>query len=259
MRRYAFSLVTLSELQPAVSAHFYKFRMAPLANACQQVEAHQLLTDPAQPLQQSVDAWGNALQYGCCLTPHTRFCVESRGIVRCTPYRIPDPTPSPLWLCASPLAAWDEPLRLWARQLLTSPHPLTPHQQALALMHGVHRWVSYQRFSTDNATTALQVFHTRLGVCQDYAHLMIAACRSLGLPARYANGLVVGQGETHAWVEVHDGEAWLGYDPTYDVPIRWGYIQLAHGRDVSDCPTNRGRFYSWTRELMTVSASVHEL
>ena len=126
-------------------------------------------------------------------------------------------------------------------------------------MHAVHRSLAYERFVTDNTTTAQQALLLGKGVCQDFAHLMIAACRSAGLPARYANGLVLGEGETHAWVEVwHDG-VWLAYDPTHDCRVDWDYVKLAHGRDVDDCPTNRGRFYGWTSELMTVNCKLEQL
>lgn len=126
-------------------------------------------------------------------------------------------------------------------------------------MHAVYCHLTYERFATHNGTTALEVFQNRKGVCQDYAHLMIAACRSCSIAARYVNGLVVGEGETHAWVEVHDGRSWLGFDPTHDHVISTGYIRLAHGRDVSDCPSNRGRFYGWTSEVMSVTSEVKTL
>lgn len=256
-RRYAYCLITTSRFSPAVSCHFFKFRMIPCTNACQQCEEQELLTEPAEPLLEAIDGWGNQLQYGSCLSSHTHFRIESRGVVQCGQYLIPDPHPAYLWRCASPLATSDDAVYRWAQQLASA--TIAPHQQALALMHGVHHWISYHRYCTDNVTSAIEVFRSRQGVCQDYAHLMISACRSIGLAARYVNGLVIGQGETHAWVEVHDGEAWRGYDPTYDTQVEWGYIKLAHGRDVSDCPTNRGRFYSWTQETMTVSAAVSEV
>ena len=67
---------------------------------------------------------------------------------------------------------------------------------------------------------------------------------------------VIGEGETHAWVEVSNGKVWYAYDPTHDKIVRWDYIKIAHGRDADDCPTNRGRFYSWTNETMSVICSL---
>ncbi|MDO4497959.1 MAG: transglutaminase family protein, partial [Bacteroidales bacterium] len=91
------------------------------------------------------------------------------------------------------------------------------------------------------------------------AHLMIALCRAKGWYARYVNGFILGEGQTHAWVEVSDGNVWVPYDPTLDVIPDWGYVKIAHGRDANDCPTNRGRFLGFTTETMSVSVSLSEL
>lgn len=69
--------------------------------------------------------------------------------------------------------------------------------------------------------------------------MLIAACRCAGVPARYVNGFLVGEGETHAWVEVHDECCWRGLDPTNRHEVDCGYIALSHGRDFTDCPIER--------------------
>lgn len=250
-RRYAYSYVTSSHFAPAINLHFFKLRMVPCQNACQQLSAHLLSTSPSCTLLEATDGLGNRLHYGSYECSHSDFRVESRGVVVCRRYCIPETSPSYFWCCPSPLASWDEPLRSWAQSQLED-CDASPYRRAERLMHSVHEWLGYERFTTDNATTASEVFRSRRGVCQDFAHLMIAACRSIGLKARYVNGLVEGEGETHAWVEVHDGESWYAFDPTHDRVVEWGYIKLAHGRDVGDCPSNRGRFYGWTREVMEV-------
>ncbi|MGM9675601.1 MAG: transglutaminase family protein [Bacteroidaceae bacterium] len=96
------------------------------------------------------------------------------------------------------------------------------------------------------------------GVCQDYAHLLVAACRASGIRARYVNGLTVGEGATHAWVEAYEDGQWIGLDPTAGRCIDYGYIKIAHGRDVGDCPSNRGRISPFTRETLSVSVRVEE-
>ena len=77
-------------------------------------------------------------------------------------------------------------------------------------------------------TTAAEVLERKEGVCQDFAHLMIALCRQRGIPARYVNGFLVGEGETHAWVEIFDGYNWLGFDPTHNCRISDGFISLQY-------------------------------
>jgi transglutaminase-like putative cysteine protease len=107
------------------------------------------------------------------------------------------------------------------------------------------------------------------GVCQDYAHLMIAVCRSVGLPSRYVSGYhFVGdlQGSnanfeqaSHAWVETHiPGTGWLGFDPTNNVEVNWRYIKLGHGRDYKDIVPVKG-VYRGGAGTLSVKVDVRKL
>jgi transglutaminase-like putative cysteine protease len=103
----------------------------------------------------------------------------------------------------------------------------------------VHRRMSYGFDRTGVHTTAGQALAAGHGVCQDYAHLMLALCRLLGIPARYVSGHLVGEGGTHAWVEVLQpvpGPAAeiLGWDPTHGRPADLRYLTVAVGRDYRD-------------------------
>ena len=69
----------------------------------------------------------------------------------------------------------------------------------------------------------------------------------------------MGEGATHAWVEVYDGEAWCGLDPTNRQIIEYGYLKIAHGRDAADCPVNRGVFRGVAQQQTEVCVRVHEL
>lgn len=251
--KYQFIYQCESTFKPEVDLHFFKLRVIPQENACQHVLESTLKVLPETSLIVATDAFGNPLQYGGYSENHAHFQVQCQGVVDCCFYAIPEENPSDVYLYAGPLTTWNAEVRQWAGQALEQ-YPGA--RIASVLMHAVHERLAYGRYHTDNQTAALDVFSLCTGVCQDYAHLMIAACRSLGLRARYVNGLVVGEGETHAWVEVYEDGAWMGYDPTRDQCITWGYIKMAHGRDVSDCPTNRGRFYQWTSEQMSVLTQV---
>lgn len=196
--------------------------------------------------QQCCDGQGNLIQWGSCEAVHNRFRVVSVGRVeQFAPYLIHE-TPAPYYRIQTRLTSCSAEMVEWAQRC----------HDAAEVMHAVHQHITYQPCCTTTATTAAEVWSDGRGVCQDYAHLMLAVCRALGMAARYVNGLIEGEGQTHAWVEVSDGEVWQPYDPTHDVQPAWGYIKIAHGRDADDCPTNRGRIYSWTRETMTVEAKV---
>jgi transglutaminase-like putative cysteine protease len=110
---------------------------------------------------------------------------------------------------------------------------------AIAAGGWVYRWMTYTFDRTGVDTTAGQALAARHGVCQDYAHLMLALCRLLGIPARYVSGYLVGEGGTHAWVEVlqplaGDAVQILAWDPTHDRPADSRYVTVAVGRDYHD-------------------------
>lgn len=241
MELLRYSYVIESQFSTPIGYHAFKLRCLPSAVCFQRTVEQAVSVSPQCQLLHSTDCFGNAVIYGSLSEPHHLFRLESSGVVERLPYLIPDCQPSDIFRFPSRLTAWDCELQQWVAQ-----------RSAEDIMHAVHRHVAYERFATDNATTALQVFHGRKGVCQDFAHLMIAACRAAGIYARYANGIMTGEGETHAWVEVHDSTQWRGYAPTHDRLVDSSYIKFAHGRDVNDCPTNRGRMYQWTTEVMTV-------
>jgi transglutaminase-like putative cysteine protease len=100
-------------------------------------------------------------------------------------------------------------------------------------------------------TSGMQAWAERKGVCQDFAHIILAMLRSLGLPARYVSGYLhpkasaeIGEtvaGESHAWVEWWDGE-WVGYDPTNGKRVGEQHVAVARGRDYDDVSPLKGMY-----------------
>ncbi|HEX3462504.1 MAG TPA: transglutaminase family protein [Candidatus Elarobacter sp.] len=112
----------------------------------------------------------------------------------------------------------------------------------------VAQHMRYVPDATSVATTAGEAFAQGTGVCQDYAHVMIALCRLCGIPARYVSGHLLGEGGTHAWVEVIEpapgtGTARVaGFDPTHDRRTTMDYVFVAAGRDYTDVAPTSGQF-----------------
>lgn len=139
---------------------------------------------------------------------------------------------------------------------------------ARALMHKVHAEFAYEAASTDVATDALDALQLRRGVCQDFAHVMIAVLRSMGLAARYVSGYLLtqppagqqrllGADASHAWVSVwcpRDG--WIDLDPTNNVPAANDHVTLAWGRDYGDVAPLRGVIRGGTQVGPQVSVTV---
>ena len=118
-----------------------------------------------------------------------------------------------------------------------------------ALCAVVHRSIEYQWGATGVRTTAAEALAGGRGVCQDYAHIMLAACHLIGLPARYVSGHLAGEGGSHAWVEVFEQhrtrpDAWIpqGWDPTHNRRTDGDYLVVAVGRDYADVAPLTGSY-----------------
>jgi transglutaminase-like putative cysteine protease len=153
---------------------------------------------------------------------------------------------------ASPLTAADERIKRAAMELGDSA------EWGLPLADTINDWVyqsmTYQHGVTGVRTTAAQALEIGSGVCQDYAHVMLAVCRACGLPSRYVSGHLLGQGGTHAWVEVvlptRDGTGDAiasAFDPTHASRGGLGYVTIAVGGDYSDVAPTSGTYTSSAR------------
>ena len=140
---------------------------------------------------------------------------------------------------------------------------------AEALMHKIHREFEYAPGSTTIRTSASEALEVRRGVCQDFAHIMIACLRARGLAARYVSGYLrtlpppgadaayVGADASHAWVSVFCPPfGWIDLDPTNDLRVDSGHIVIAWGRDCGDVSPLRGVIVGGGRHRLSVRVSV---
>ncbi len=144
----------------------------------------------------------------------------------------------------TPLTAACESLRDAAKTLRAETSD--PETLANLINTYVHKHMRYVAGSTDVETTASVAFAQRSGVCQDFAHVMLAIARRCGLAARYVSGHLIGEGGTHAWVEVlvpaASGALVLAYDPTHGNRVDMRYVVIAVGRDYTDVAPTSGVF-----------------
>lgn len=247
MKRYLYNYQTVVRFSQPVRRHAVLLRALPMMGGYVGVEEEHLLISPNLHLMRGTDSLGNRIAYGCWHEAHDCLAYVSTGVVSMDDYRMP--------LDEIPLMVYREPTSLtfltdeeveksglWKDDLCPRPtHSLSSiYDTAKSVCHLVYEKMTYTPSVTTAETKASDVLATCQGVCQDYAHLMLALCRMVGIAARYVCGIMEGEGETHAWVEICDGKRWYGFDPTHDAEIKQGYLKLAHGRDASDCPVSRG-------------------
>ncbi len=215
---------------------------------------HRVSVEPNEArLEDRQDRFGNVVVN--VFAPRVQFAIKFAVKVvverrAAEPNRLPDGWLADGYLLEpSRLTIADERLRLVADDLSAS----APWGLELAgrINDWVHRSMTYELGVTGVRTTAAEALARGAGVCQDYAHVMLAICRACGLPSRYVSGHLLGQGGTHAWVEVvlptNDGTgdaiAWP-FDPTQASRGGLGYVTIAVGGDYSDVAPTSGTYVS---------------
>ena len=166
----------------------------------------------------------------------------------------------------SALVPLSEAARQYAVASLTSGRDWL--QALLDLTHRIHRDFEFDPGSTTVSTSVDEVLQLRSGVCQDFAHLMLAALRGHGLPARYVSGYLLtdpppgqprlmGADATHAWVAAYaPGCGWVEFDPTNDQLADARYITLAWGSDFADVAPLRGVILGGGEQSLHTAVSV---
>lgn len=142
------------------------------------------------------------------------------------------------------------------------------HDGEISRMHAlsalIRDEIAYQPGETRADTTAEDALATRAGVCQDHAHVFIAAARALDLPARYISGYLATGADTvseaaHGWAEVHvDGLGWVGFDISNGICPDSRYVRVAVGLDYDECAPVAGLRYGDGHETLEVSLMVQQ-
>lgn len=191
-----------------------------------------------------LDRFGNTVVdvAACGVDDHVDFVVEARTTTVAT-VAVAE-VHGGRWLTSTRLTSAVGPV---AELVTTAAHRAADAGGICALVHAA---LPYRSGVTGVLTTAAEALAGGAGVCQDLAHLMVAVCRSVGLPARYVSGHLAGEGPSHAWVEAlipepgpHGTrfrvEAW---DPTHDRRTDHRYLTVACGRDYADVAPLSGTF-----------------
>ena len=180
---------------------------------------------------------------------------DKAGLVR----DLPRKPPSAIFNRSTALTRVDETIEALAKQTALEDDLETVH----ALAAAVREAVEYRTKATHSHTTAAEALALGAGVCQDHAHILIAACRSLGIPARYVTGYLQAAEEkddlleTHAWVEAHIKRfGWVGLDPSNGISPTDHYIRIACGLDADDASPIKGHVVGGSEISLTAEVAV---
>lgn len=270
-----------------VSHSRHLVHLAPRPTATQTVKDFKLLVTPATALRTSrKDYFGNPTEWLALYEPHLVIDISAESRVTASTPPEHDPEASEPWesvrarlesmapetheivqyVFDSPLTAYTADLPGYAAESFTPGRPLLAG--ALELMSRIHEDFRYDTTVTDASTPVDRVFDMCAGVCQDLAHVGIAAMRSLGLPARYVSGYLltkpppgkerlIGADASHAWFSVWAPPfGWIDLDPTNDLIPGEGHITVAWGRDYSDVAPINGIVTGGGDHLIEVGVDV---
>ena len=253
---------------PIVEA-YTELRLRPLEGGGQHCSSFRLATEPpGVRVREYHDNFGNDVHHFDVLESHDRMAVTAVSEVMTPEYfggdrRLPTPLELHDYLGPTGYAPFAEAVRELAAGDAAAGSGAV---RARKLMDAVRAELVYEPGATDVQTRADEVLALGRGVCQDFAHVLLAACRCVGIPARYVSGYLYDptlEGDnaaSHAWVDVWDEErGWLAFDPTHDREQTESYVRVAVGRDYADVPPTRGVYKGAANEVLSVRVGLQAL
>lgn len=246
-------------LDQEVRDHHFLIRCIPMESENQHTEQYEFKIEPADTIDQVCDGFGNRGYAGAIRQAHDYLMMTAEGIVRITG-RESEEELHPMYKFPSAFTVPDEAIRSFLSEVKEAfGGELTDRQGLEYLMNRLYGRFVYAPGVTNTKTTAAEGFAGGCGVCQDYAHIFISLCRLAGVPCRYVAGMMVGEGETHAWAEVWLDGRWYGMDPTNNRMVDHTYIKLTHGRDFADSTIDRGCFLGFAGQKHQIRVKVEEI
>ncbi|HEU4327056.1 MAG TPA: transglutaminase family protein [Roseiflexaceae bacterium] len=278
---YSITHTTSFSYSAPISESVMELRMQPRSEGLQQCLRFLLRTQPRTNLRAHRDYLGNTIHHFDIPGHHTLLTITAEALVSVGALPLlPEALAPAAWheldhlvqrddywdmLMPSQFAEPTAALRELARELGLERRddPLT---MLRALNTAVHDAFQYTPQSTRVDSPIDDALRTRKGVCQDFAHIMTALVRELGIPCRYVSGYLFHRVEdqdrsaedaTHAWVEaLLPGLGWVGFDPTNNLLASARHIRVAVGRDYADVPPTRGVFKGGAESTLGVSVRV---
>jgi transglutaminase-like putative cysteine protease len=290
--RYHIDHQTTYRYESAVSLSRQQLHLTPRDGARQNCLEHRIEIDPEPThLHSRVDAFGNPLTQFDIESPHSRLVVRALSTVdvrsRLTPAcdqrwedaaralaygAVPVQREASRFLFESPYVRVKREFAAYAAPSFAAGRPLL--DATFDLMRRIHGEFEFDPEATTVATPVLKILEDKRGVCQDFAHLMLACLRSLGLAARYVSGYLltqpppgqprlVGADASHAWISLYcpnaGGGAWIDFDPTNNLLPDTQHITLAWGRDFGDVSPLRGVILGGDAHELDVAVTVTPL
>ncbi|MGN0479387.1 MAG: transglutaminase domain-containing protein [Hominenteromicrobium sp.] len=248
------------DFETPVEKHRFTLKCIPRSDERQRIEDLQVEVYPKEFLSEGEDSFGNSCIYGYSEGRHDHFSVRAAGkaVTGLAPWQTePAPQRAALFKYQTPHTEPGPCIRSFYERCAAA-SDAAPLDRAMTFMTALHADFRYVQGATCVETTAEQAMALGCGVCQDYAHILLSLCRMAHIPARYAVGMLTGEGLSHAWVEILSGSHWIALDPTNNLVVSDRHIRISSGRDYKDCMINHGIFTGQTVQHQEIQVLVQE-
>lgn len=270
--------LTRYEYHGRVWDSFNEARLQPASDSSQLCSRFLLRIDPAAEVREYPDFYGNTVHYFDLKPAHERLAVEALSTVETQPDArgaLPASTPFAALKTSAVVEEYFDFLHdshfvsleadIWREAVDALPQGAQDlWLDTRTIGHHVYSTFTYTPRVTTVNTKPAEVVRTRRGVCQDFAHVMLGMCRTVGIPARYVSGYFFNPNRapdeieaSHAWVEVFlPGFGWKGFDPTHNREPDTRYVKVAVGRDYGDIRPLGGTFRGAATREMSVEVQI---
>ena len=277
---YSVRHVTKFKYTPAVRESVMEVRMQPRSEGNQRCLSFDLSIKPTAGVMQYRDFLGNAIHHFDIAGSHSELNIKAQSLVEVLPANTPDLAHAATWDDLDALVSTGDYYEMLLPSIFARSTPLldqlakdlkierrgTPLRMLFDISEDIHETFSYVPNSTAVDSPIDHALSEHKGVCQDFAHIMIALVRKLRVPCRYVSGYLfharddrslVSEGASHAWVEaLVPGLNWVGFDPTNNLLCGERHIRVAIGRDYADVPPTRGVFKGGSESELSVAVTV---
>jgi transglutaminase-like putative cysteine protease len=278
---YSVCHTTIFRYDPAVRESIMEVRLQPRSDGDQRCLSFNLKVEPAANVMQYQDFTGNIVHHFDIAGSHSQVKVTAQSAVEVQPMNSPKPSDCGDWNDLDALVAGGDFWEMLLPSHFVRSNPLLEslakelncerRGNALSLLTelnaAIYKLFAYVPNSTKVDSPIEEALQSRQGVCQDFAHIMIALVRRLNIPCRYVSGYMFHRDETikdrsvegasHAWVEaLVPRMGWLSFDPTNNLAGGDRHIRVAIGRDYADVPPTRGVYKGEAQSELSVTVTV---
>lgn len=278
MSKFKIRHITRYRYEETVRDSANQLMLYPIRDSFQDILEHAIVITGHPMVHIHTDYFGNQVGTFTNAHPHRELVIDSQLTVATKLRQMPEDNlpPDEQWAALQPLQQQMEFVDFLRQENFKALPDIqfiaeaeiarkqSPFQSAQNVSEYIYKTFEYRTGITTVETTLDEIWKLKSGVCQDFAHMLLAILRLMDIPARYVSGYICpnksgmrGEGATHAWVEAYiPFYGWLGLDPTNNCLVNNTHVRLAVGKNFSDCSPVKGTYRGTSNHSLDVTVTV---